>query len=132
MMETKLSTRSERNLVGVHPRLVDVVREAYELLVTGNTSLGFIVTEGVRTFARQQQLFAAGATRTLNSRHLTGHAVDLAATVNGQVRWDWPLYKQLAEVMKSAAKDLDVPLQWGGDWQSFKDGPHFQVPKDLK
>jgi peptidoglycan L-alanyl-D-glutamate endopeptidase CwlK len=76
----------------------------------------------------QKLLKAKGASRTLRSRHLTGHAVDLAVSVRGQIRWDWPLYAKLAKAMKAAAKAEKVPLEWGGDWTSFKDGPHFQLP----
>lgn len=118
-----LSVRSEKNLTGVHEDLVKVVRLAAEL-----TDLDFIVTEGLRTEERQRKLVAAGASQTMNSKHLIGKAVDLAAVVDGEVRWDWPLYSQLASVMKEAAKRLNVPLEWGGDWKTFKDGPHFQIP----
>lgn len=118
-----LSPRSEKALAGVHPDLVRVVRRAAEI-----TAIDFIVTEGLRSQARQKQLVAAGASKTMKSRHLTGHAVDLAALVAGKVRWDWPLYAKLAEAMKRAAAELGVPLEWGGDWKSFKDGPHFQLP----
>jgi peptidoglycan L-alanyl-D-glutamate endopeptidase CwlK len=88
----------------------------------------FVVTEGVRTRERQVQLVAAGASTTMRSRHLTGHAVDLAVMVGLEIRWDWPLYHQLADVVKAAAQELQVPIEWGGDWTSFKDGPHFQLP----
>lgn len=125
-----LDARSEKNLAGVHPQLVAVVRRAAQLLeATG--SLRFVVTEGLRTEARQKVLVAEGASRTMNSRHLTGHAVDLAAKVGGTVRWDWPLYSQLAGAMKNAALELSVHITWGGDWKSFKDGPHFELdPKE--
>jgi peptidoglycan L-alanyl-D-glutamate endopeptidase CwlK len=85
------------------------------------------VVEGLRTLARQKQLRAAGASQTLNSRHLTGHAVDIAPLVGGVVRWDWPLFYPLAETVKEAARLEDVPIEWGGDWR-FKDGPHWQLP----
>jgi peptidoglycan L-alanyl-D-glutamate endopeptidase CwlK len=117
-----LGAKSLARLKGVHPDLIAVVREC-----AATTPLDFIVTEGVRTMARQKQLMAAGATRTLNSRHLTGHAVDLAAVVDGEIRWDWPLYQRLATAMKEAAGSLNIPIEWGGDWR-FKDGPHFQLP----
>ena len=65
----------------------------------------------------------------LASRHLTGHAVDLGVLVDGVVKWDWPLYDQLARTMKAAAAELHLPIEWGGDWKTFKDGPHFQLPK---
>ena len=116
-----MDARSERNLKGVHPDLVRVVRRAAK-------KADFIVTEGLRTVARQKQLVAAGASKTMNSRHITGHAIDVAALVGGKVRWDWPLYAKLAKAMKAAAKAEKVPIEWGGDWTSFKDGPHFQLP----
>lgn len=118
-----LSELSKRNLKGVHADLVRVVERAIKL-----TTVDFRVTEGLRTLARQKQLRAAGASQTLNSRHLTGHAVDLAAMVGGKIRWDWPLYYELAEAMKDASVQVSVPIEWGGDWKSFKDGPHFQLP----
>lgn len=117
------SVRSEKNLIGVHPDLVKVVRRAEEI-----TSVPFIVTEGLRTAERQAELVKAGASKTLQSRHLTGHAIDLAALVGNEVRWDWPLYSKLATAMKQAATEVGVPIEWGGDWKSFKDGPHFQLP----
>jgi peptidoglycan LD-endopeptidase CwlK len=118
-----LDARSRKRLEGVHPDLVKVIEAADEM-----SPLEFIVTEGVRTLARQQQLVAAGASKTLKSRHLTGHAVDLAVKVNGEIRWDWPLYGRLAAAVKEAAAKLKIPVEWGGDWRSFKDGPHFQLP----
>lgn len=118
-----LDKRSEANLVGVHPDLVAVVRGALRI-----SPIAFVVTEGVRTLARQRSLVASGASQTMRSRHLTGHAVDLAAKVDGVVRWDWPLYAQLAKAMKGAAGTLGTPIEWGGDWRTLKDGPHFQLP----
>ncbi|WP_245680676.1 M15 family metallopeptidase [Veronia pacifica] len=64
----------------------------------------------------------------MNSRHLTGHAVDLGAWVSGEVRWDWPLYYRIADAVKAASIELGIPIEWGGDWKSFPDGPHFQLP----
>jgi peptidoglycan L-alanyl-D-glutamate endopeptidase CwlK len=123
-----LSDRSLRKLEGVHPDLVYVVRKAAEL-----GEMEFVVTEGLRTPERQAQLMKAGASQTLRSRHLTGHAIDLAVVVDGEVRWDWPLYDKLGALMKKAAASLEppVPLEWGGDWKSFRDGPHFQLPRSL-
>lgn len=118
----KLSERDNIRLLGLHPDLVKVVNRAAEL-----TEVDFIITEGKRTVARQRELFKAKATQTMDSRHLTGHAVDVAAKVAGQVRWDWPLYHRIAEAFKQAAEELQVALEWGGDWKTFKDGPHFQL-----
>ncbi len=112
---------SERNLKGVHPDLVKVVRRAYG-------QFPFRVTEGLRSLARQKALLAANATTTMKSRHLTGHAVDLVPMVDGKPHYDWPLFYKLAPVMKQAAKELGVEIEWGGDWRTFKDGPHFQLP----
>lgn len=151
-MTFKLSKRSLRNLEGVHPALVEVVRHAIQL-----STVDFMVAEGRRTVERQRQLFKAGATRTMNSRHLTGHAVDLAAWVGGGVRWDWPLYPQIAEAMRAAADVEKVRLVWGGCWdtplaeihgtcaeaaedytarrraegrRSFIDGPHYELDRE--
>lgn len=128
-----LDARSLKRLEGVHEDLVAVVKKAAEL-----TDQPFIVTEGLRSIERQKKLVAAGASTTLRSRHLTGHAVDLAAfldldgsgdyTSGDNIRWDWPLYGRIASHMKTAAFQLDIPIEWGGDWVSFKDGPHFQLP----
>lgn len=123
-MSFRLSQRSRAALQGVHPDLVDVVEAAIEL-----TPVDFMITEGLRTAARQAELVRAGASRTLNSRHLTGHAVDVAAWVDGQVRWDWPLYPRIAGAFKAAAKGRGVRLIWGGDWPRLRDGPHFELDR---
>lgn len=118
-----LGKKSKSRLVGVHPDLVKVVSRAIEL-----TDVDFIVLEGVRTAARQAELVKSGASQTLKSRHLTGHAMDLGASVGGHIRWDWPLYHKIAAAVKAAAEELQVPIEWGGDWKTFKDGPHYQLP----
>lgn len=122
-MSYALGARSLERLVGVHPDLVRVVKRAI-----GESPLDFTVLEGLRTLERQKVLFAKGATKTMNSRHLTGHAVDLAPVINGAVSWDWPLYHKLAFVVFEAAKTEGVSLTWGGNWTTFKDGPHFELP----
>lgn len=122
-MSIILGPRSLSRLEGVHPDLVRVVKKAAAL-----SDLDFTVLEGLRTVERQKQLVAQGASKTMNSRHITGHAVDLAPMIAGEVRWDWPLYHKLAKIVKSAAADEKVPLQWGGDWRAFKDGPHWELP----
>ena len=122
-MSYALGPRSLERLVGVHPDLVRVVKRAI-----GESPLDFTVLEGLRTLERQKVLFAKGATRTMNSRHLTGHAVDLAPVINGAVSWDWPLYNKLALTVFEAAKTEGVPITWGGNWTTFKDGPHWELP----
>ena len=118
-----LSMRSRKRMTGVHADLVRVVEHAISI-----TPVDFMVLEGLRTPERQQELLKAGASMTLRSRHLTGHAVDLGALVKGELRWDWPLYHRIADAMKLAALQLRVPLEWGGDWRTLKDGPHYQLP----
>ncbi len=122
-MSIILGTRSLSRLEGVHPDLVRVVKRAAAM-----SDLDFTVLEGLRTVERQKQLFAQKATKTMNSRHLTGHAVDLAPMIGGKISWDWPLYNRLAKIIKAAAAVEKVPLQWGGDWRAFKDGPHWELP----
>lgn len=117
-----LNDRSMKRLEGVHPDLIKVILKAAQI-----SEVPFVVTEGLRSLDRQKQLVAAGASKTLKSRHLDGHAVDLACTVGGSVRWDWPLYEKLAVSVKQAAQEVGVPVEWGGDWE-FKDGPHYQLP----
>ncbi len=139
-MSIVLGARSLSRLEGVHPDLVRVVKKAAAM-----SDLDFTVLEGLRTLDRQKQLMANGATRTMNSRHLTGHAVDLGAMVGGAVRWDWGLYLKLADIMRSASVAENVPIRWGGTWKlltavqgpitakvlsrSFPDGPHFELPR---
>ena len=123
-MSFRLSRRSRARMHGLHPDLIAVVEAAIR-----RTEVDFMVTEGLRDPVRQVALVKAGASRTLNSRHLTGHAVDVAALVEGRVRWDWPLYERIAEAFKAAARDLRIPLTWGGDWTRLRDGPHFELDR---
>jgi peptidoglycan L-alanyl-D-glutamate endopeptidase CwlK len=122
-MSWRFSQRSYERMLGVRPELVAVATRALWL-----SSVDFGISEGLRTPARQAQLVQAGASQTTRSRHLTGHAIDVVAYVGGEVRWDWPLYETIAKAMKQAADELKVPMEWGGDWKTLKDGPHFQLP----
>lgn len=147
-----LSDRSLSNLQGVHTDLVRVVARAAQIIDTIDANTGFIVTEGLRSQLRQEQLVKSGASRTMQSRHLTGHAVDLAATVAGEVRWEMNMYYRLALAMRRAASETRTPVVWGGCWVSllgvadteaamaeavrtysrrvsrpFIDGPHFEL-----
>lgn len=139
-MSFKLSKKSRERLIGVHPDLTRVVERAIEL-----TEVDFTVLEGVRSKARQEKLVASGASQTLNSRHITGHAVDLGALVAGQVRWDWGLYLRIAEAVRTASLEFGIPIRWGGTWgllsdlkgditadvlhKRFPDGPHFELDR---
>ena len=121
-MNFALGPRSIARLKGVHPDLVRLVERAIEI-----TTVDFTVLEGLRTLERQKALVAAGASQTMKSRHLTGHAVDLAAWVDDQIDWSWPLYDKIAVAMTTASSQLKVPVEWGGDWK-MRDGPHWQLP----
>ena len=120
------SNRSLASLKGIHPDLRRVIDRALQ-----SSPLDFAVIEGLRTKARQEQLVASGASKTMNSRHLTGHAVDLLPIdpTTGRGEFAWPLYDKLGPAVKAAAKKEGVPLIWGGDWTSFKDGPHFELDR---
>jgi peptidoglycan L-alanyl-D-glutamate endopeptidase CwlK len=121
-MARKWSNASLSKLQGIHPDLRRVMDRALQ-----EAAIDFRVLEGLRTLARQKQLVASGASQTLRSRHLTGHAVDIAPLVGGKVSWDWPLYHRLAPAVKLAAQAEGVAIEWGGDWRSFPDGPHWQL-----
>ena len=121
-MSFSLSERSKINLQGVDIRLVRIVEQAIK-----ETKIDFTVTEGLRTPERQQQLVTDGFSQTMKSKHLTGHAVDLVAIVNGKVSWDKEHYPEIARAMKKAASDQQVKIRWGGDFKSFFDGPHFEL-----
>lgn len=139
-MTFKLGKRSLDRLTGVHPDLVAVVNRAI-----ARSGVDFTVVEGLRTVERQRKLVKAGASRTMDSRHITGHAVDLGAWVGGTVRWDWPLYLKIAEAVRTASQELNTPIRWGGTWsllssidgpitaaalhKTFPDGPHFELPR---
>lgn len=126
------SARSLKNLNGIHPDLRQVLDRALQ-----DSPLDFVITEGLRTLARQKELVRIGASTTLNSRHLTGHAVDLYAWVDidtdGTVEFvemsNPRLLTQIANAIKAAAKAEDVPIVWGGDWRTFKDMPHFELDR---
>lgn len=139
-----LGERSLNNLKGVNDNLVKVVKRAIEI-----SSIDFLVIEGVRTKARQAELVKKGASKTMNSRHITGHAVDIVPIVAGKVSWDFNHYYPLAKAMAQAATELGVSVRWGGAWSvitgksgtpqewvkayragggKFLDGPHFEIP----
>ena len=131
-----LDERSMRRLFGVHPALVSVVLEAAKLA----NDETFVVTEGLRTYERQLELFTAKKSKTMNSRHLTGHAVDLACWFDkdadkvvdaNELSWKFADYQKLAAVVKDAASRLGVQIVWGGDWTTFKDGPHFELDRKV-
>lgn len=119
--------RAER-MAGVHPDLKKVIELAAE-----RAPWPVAVIEGVRSVERQKSLVAQGASKTMRSRHIPGDdnlgkAVDIGPAPGNSVTFAWPLYYKLAEIVKAAAAELNVPIEWGGDWHDFKDGPHWQLP----
>ena len=124
MSNFALSPRSIERMAGIHPDLFKVVQRAIQV-----TEVDFAITEGLRDEETQARYVAGGKSKTMNSRHLTGHAVDLfALDEDGKVTWDWKYYYPLAAAVKKAAEDVGVSIEWGGDWSKFKDGPHYQLP----
>ncbi len=127
MTNFSFSERSEKNLQGVNPALIAVVRRALEL-----SPVDFGITEGLRTMEHQREMVRTGKSQTLKSRHLTGHAVDVVAYLGANISWEWKYYEQIAAAFKQAGKELGTVIEWGGDWKTLKDGPHFQLSvKDL-
>jgi peptidoglycan L-alanyl-D-glutamate endopeptidase CwlK len=115
-----------------HPDLKKGVIEAAKI-----TTIPFVVLQADRTLAEQKANVKKGVSQTLDSRHLIDKAgfvfaVDIAPLgPDGKVSWSWPLYHKLAPIMKKAFANVGVPIEWGGDWRTFKDGPHWQLPKKL-
>lgn len=120
-MAYQLGTRSKQNLSGVHPDLVSVVKRAIEI-----SDKDFTVIEGIRNINRQRELVKAGKSTTMNSRHITGHAVDIAPW---PISWEWEEFYPIADAMKQAAEELEIDLEWGGDWKNFPDAPHWQLSR---
>jgi peptidoglycan L-alanyl-D-glutamate endopeptidase CwlK len=112
-----MNERSRRCLLGVHPDLVRVSGRAFEIEP-------HIITCGLRTLEQQKALKAAGKSKTLNSRHLTGHAIDFA---EADGHYDLPDMKRIGAAYKAAAAELGIPIEWGGDWKGAWDTPHVQL-----
>lgn len=112
-----LGRRSKQKLVGVHPHLVAVVERAITI-----TKVDFAVTDGVRTEAEQRRLVEIGASKTMNSRHLNGFAVDLVPYINGGPRWEWEPIYIVADAVRRAAREEKVNIRWGGCWSVFTQG----------
>jgi peptidoglycan L-alanyl-D-glutamate endopeptidase CwlK len=135
---------------GLVPELQRIVDLAIKV-----TKQDFKLVSGLRTQAEQINHVASGASKTLNSRHLTGHAVDIVPYIGPGIS-PYPLQGDSAKVIKAklsrfedvamamfiAADMLDIPLQWGNDWDCdgvptakdpdekglIVDMPHFQIP----
>ena len=134
-MGFKLGKTSLARLQGVDETLVNVVKRAIEI-----SEVDFTVLEGVRTLERQRELYAHGRTApgkivtwTMKSRHIEGKAVDL---VPYPLDWnDLEKFNKIKDAMFKAAKEQDVNLRWGADWdqdghyreKGETDSPHFEI-----
>ena len=121
----KLSKKSQAKLEGVHPDLQKLVRDAI-----GLSTIDFGISGGLRSRERQKELFDDGKSQTMNSRHLTGHAVDVYAWKDGAVSWEFEDYETINIAFSQASKLTNIDYVWGGSWKSFKDGPHFELKRE--
>ena len=121
-MTFSFGTKSAERLAQVHPDLQKVFNEAIK-----DSPFDFSITQGLRTKEQQKVLFDAGKSQTMNSRHLTGKAVDIAVIRDGEVTWDLRYYRIVTDHIKQVAKELDIPIVCGIDWTSFVDGPHIEL-----
>ena len=120
--------RSLNNLDGVDPQLVELAKVALQV-----SSVDFMVIEGLRSRDRQRELVSKGLSKTMNSKHLTGRAIDI---VPHPVDWnDWSRFVKVYEAFIEASKLTGIKFRWGGDWnmngsyrdEKFLDGPHFEL-----
>ena len=118
--------QSKAKLNTVHKSLQDLFYAAI-----GEAPYDFSITEGLRSLDRQKQLFKEGKSKTMNSRHLTGNAVDVCIIIDGKASWDYNDYIKLADYIKKISIAVNVPIVWGGDWESFRDGPHFELDRKV-
>jgi peptidoglycan L-alanyl-D-glutamate endopeptidase CwlK len=120
-----LNATSTRRMAGVDPRLVQLAKTAREI-----SPIPFEITEGLRDRERQRYLVRTGKSRTMNSYHLRGKAIDFVAMPGGKVSWDLKDYKTIVEkAFKPAAKKLGLTdvITYGLYWKSIVDGPHVQI-----
>lgn len=118
-------TTSLYNLKGIHPDLRKVCDRALEL-----STKDFRVLDGLRTVAEQKENVKKGVSQTMNSRHLTGHAIDFGVLKSGGIDWfDISGFTLVGSAFKAAAKELGIPIIWGGDWRSLKDYGHIELDR---
>lgn len=117
---------TQRN--GIHPDLMSVYHRANEF--AHKDGLHIHIREGLRTVKRQSLLVKRGFSRTLNSRHLDGHALDLTYQYVGKRtnKKDWQYARIINGYMDQAASQLGIKVEWGGHWKEFPDGFHWQLP----
>ncbi|KAB8309399.1 MULTISPECIES: M15 family metallopeptidase [Rahnella] len=124
MEHFKFSKSSEDNLKGVHPDLCIIMRKALAL-----SPVDFGISEGLRNKKRQLELVAKGRSLTNNSRHITGHAVDIFALPNNAISWEFKYYQAIANIVFELSKTLSIEIEWGGKWDDLNDGTHFELSR---
>ena len=117
-----LNQRSLQNLQGVHPSLVKLMKTAIL-----SSPFPFMITEGLRSIERQKQLFQEGKTKTLDSYHLKGRAVDIAVIVENHITWNYSFYEKVAKHILKIAHRKHLKITWGGTWNTLVDAVHFQL-----
>lgn len=119
-----LSEKSLSRMAGVDARLQAVIGAAAAIC-----PLEFQVSEGLRSRERQLMLCMAGKSTTLNGQHCLGRAVDIFVVIDGKADWNFKNYRVVATAVKAAAAQLGIAVEWGGDWTTLRDGPHFQLKR---
>lgn len=128
------SQRSKHNLSGVNPLLVKIAYRALEI-----STADFAVIEGVRTLEKQKENVKKGVSKTLDSRHLTGDAIDiLPSAIKPGMEWQPHFFEPVLMAFKQAADEEGVTLRFGKNWKSdpnlpvetrFTDYPHIEIPR---
>jgi peptidoglycan L-alanyl-D-glutamate endopeptidase CwlK len=112
----------------IHPDLRKVCDLALALTVQRHTNLDFLILDGKRTKTEQEGHILNGASKTRNSRHLYGYAIDFGALVNGKLRWEPVYYKIIGGYFLEASEKLRIPIIWGGNWK-WKDWGHIELSR---
>lgn len=120
----ELTNADRGGLVGVDARLVQLAERLAQI-----SPIPFMITEGVRSYERQRQLYLAGKTRTMQSKHLRGRAIDIVPLVGGKPKWDWKLYAPLIACAKEIARENNLRMEFGYDWGW--DAPHMELQDDV-
>ena len=118
------SSRSLDVLAGVTPPLRQVATQALEI-----SRIDFAVISGRRNRAQQRALVEAGKSLTMQSRHLTGEALDVVALdpASGRADWSRAGLMEVAIAFHEAASRLGIRIAWGGSWRHFEDCPHIEL-----
>tara|TARA_Y100001938_G_scaffold146190_1_gene224567 strand:- start:284 stop:664 length:381 start_codon:yes stop_codon:yes gene_type:complete len=122
----KFGKRSRGRLRGVDVRIINILNELIKIM-------DVTVIEGLRSADRQKELLAKGATKVKYSKHMDGKAVDIAPY---PIDWkDRDRFHYMGGMIRGIAKQLNVPIRWGGDWDSdgevkdngFDDLVHIEI-----